>query len=547
MAPPPRSVSPGDPSTPNQVNVDPPPLYYLVIDGTEELDSGTFGKEIQERFKWKNLVGELDVDPADKTRLVDATHPFLLVRKCMDATGTTPIPVVTPAGTSGLGQDTAWARYTNDDPVLENSSCETGSDGELTWTSDDGDFVTMGRHTACEQATRFVPTLLLRPRLVRKDFADASHWVFADMDEPDQEARKASLVYVSSHGWLGGFMAPNEMLPNPTVQPAAAQREYGSARRWFLVGRESTMNFQGPLWVVLGQCSTLNSATWAHWAKMMAGGSPVVRGILGYEEVAPVAYRAAYITQKFFKELEAGKSFLAAWKSANVTTGSGSEPWAAIVHTEALEDKMQDFRAFPALTAHAPTDLSSPASYRGFLRSIPDGEEIRDVPPPFEFTLWNLPNAAEPDGPRKAVTPDHLAGWRAQLQPGQSWDMVIAPAASDPPDTIVSAVVEMIHIRPTYTEQIPIAALFDVIVASTSPAVADDAIRQTAALNKLTVTCPAGTQVLTIHLGISAGRIVYTVPHVMAFHTYVWWRVTLVTANGGTLNHDFRMQGLLCD
>jgi hypothetical protein len=366
------------------------------------------------------------------------------------------------------------------------------------------------------------------------------------MDEPETEARKASLVYVSSHGWLGGFMSGNGMMSNPTVQPEAARGEYYSMRRWFLVGRESTMNFQGPLWVVLGQCSTLNSATWAHWAKMMAGGSPVVRGILGYEEVAPGPYRAAYIAQKFFKELEAGKNFLAAWKSANVTSGSGSEPWAAIVHVEALEDKMQDFRAFPALTAHAPTDLSSPASYRGFLRSIPDGEEIRDVAPPFDFTLWNLPRATEPDGPRKAVTPDHLAGWRAQLQPGQSWDMVIAPSP-DQPDHIVSAVVEMIHIRPTYTNQIPIAALFDVIVASTSPAAPDDAIRQTTAHNKLTVTCPQATQVLTIHMGISATRIVYTVPHLESGHSYVWWRVTLVTANGATLHHDFRMQGLLCD
>lgn len=546
MAPPPRSVSPGDSSTPNQVNVEPPPLYYLVIDGTEELDSATFGKEIQERFKWKNLVSDLDPDPADKTRLVDATHPFLLVRKCMDATGMTSIPTVTPAGKDGYGQDTAWARYTNDDPVLDNSSCETGSDGELTWTSEDGETVTTGRHTACEQATRFVPTLLLRPRIVRKDFDDKLHWVFADMDEPEKESRKASMVYVSSHGWLGGFMSGNGMMSNPTVQPEAAQGEYYSMQRWFLVGRESTMNFQGPLWVVLGQCSTLNSATWALWAKMMAGGSPVVRGILGYEEVAPGAYRAAYIAQKFFKELEAGKNFLAAWKSANVTTGSGSEPWAAIVHVDALEDKMQDFRAFPALTANAPTDLSAPASYRGFLRSIPDGEEIRDVAPPFNLTLWNLPPAGVEDGVRKAVTPDHLAEMRAQLQPGQSWEMVITPAYGQL-DHIVSATVTMIHIRPTYTNQIPIATLFDVLVASTSPTAQDGAIQQTATSNKLNVVCPEGTRVLTILMGISAGRIVYTVPHLESGHSYVWWRVTLVTANGGTLDHDFRMQGLLCD
>jgi hypothetical protein len=90
----------------------------------------------------------------------------------MDATGTLAVPVVTPGGKDGYGQDTAWARYSNDDPVLENSSCETGSDGELTWPSGDRETTTAGRHTACEQSTRFVPTLLLRPRLVRKDFDD---------------------------------------------------------------------------------------------------------------------------------------------------------------------------------------------------------------------------------------------------------------------------------------------------------------------------------------------------------------------------------------
>jgi len=380
---------------------------------------------------------------------------------------------------------------------------------------------------------------------VRKWFADASHWVFADMDETETEARKASLVYVSSHGWLGGFMAGEAMLPNPTVQPESARGPYYSYRRWFLVGRESTMNFQGPLWVVLGQCSTLNSATWAMWAKMMAGGSPVVRGILGYEEVAPGPFRSAYIAQKFFKELEAGKTFLAAWKAANVTAGTDAEPWAAIVHAEALGDTMKDFRAFPALTANAPSDLSTPASYRGFLRSIPDGEEIRDVAPPFNLTLWYLAPAEDPERPRGAVTPDHLAAWRAQLQPGQSWDMVLTPADGHD-DDIVSATVEMIHIRPTYTEQIAIAGLFDVLVATSVPSPPEGGLQQAAAHNKLTVTCPAGTRVLTIRMGISATRNVYAVPGIHSSHSYVWWRVTLVTT-AGTLHHDFRMQGLLCD
>ncbi|MFO0649022.1 MAG: hypothetical protein U0326_22465 [Polyangiales bacterium] len=553
MAPPPRSVSPGTPGSPNGINPDAPPVYFLLIDGMNEMDSAGFGGLLQSRFKWKNLVEELDVDPQDARRLVDAAHPFLLVRKIADPNGGSSIPVVDPCGECGFGTDRAWQKYTHDAPVIERSPYITEADGKHTWDEGADSTVTFGRHTAYEQSSRFVPTMLMRPRLTRREYGGASHWSFAELDEDLTETRDASLVYVSSHGWLGGFMAGDSMQPSKTAEPEAARDTYGSRRKWFVVGRESTQPFRGPLWIILAQCSTLNSATWALWARMMAGGSPVVRGILGYEEAAPGAVRSTTIVKKFCDRLQAGDTFLEAWKQANNISGNNADPWAAIVHREALGDKIADWNAFTALTANPPSDLDKEASYKGYLRSIPDGEDIHDAPAPFNMGLWSLPPSTEPDGLRLPVTAEHLARRRAVLDNDASW--LIAIAAKEDKDgamaKVLGARLEMVHIRVTYPHQIPYEKIFDEIVVSASPEPAEGTLTHTLKNNVIEVTCPDTTDVVMVKLGISKGVNLDGVAHLEGGHSYLWWRVTLSIGAFGSegpkqMTHEFRTQGLGC-
>ena len=55
----------------------------------------------------------------------------------------------------------------------------------------------------------------------------------------------------------------------------------------------------GPVWVILAQCSTLNAVCWPSWAKVLMNSDPNVRGILGYEEVAPGASASAAIPRSW--------------------------------------------------------------------------------------------------------------------------------------------------------------------------------------------------------------------------------------------------------
>ena len=556
MAPPDKGVSPDKTGKDNGLKVDETPLYFLLIDGMCEMDSAGFGGLLESRFKWKNLVNELDPAPEDKRRLVDAAHPFLIVRKIADPNGGSSVPVVDPCGECGFGTDRAWLSYSHDKPVIERSPHETKAKGEINWA--DQGHTTFGRHTAYEQSSRFVPTMLVRPRLMRREYNGASHWSFAEMDEDVTEARTASLVYVSSHGWLGGFMAGDLMQPSKAAEPDAAKEVYYPRSRWFLVGRDSTMPFQGPLWVILAQCSTLNSATWAMWARMMAGGSPVVRGILGYEEAAPGAIRSTAIVKKLCDKLQAGETFLNAWKQANTIAGGASEPWAAIVHNEALGDTMKDFRAFKALEANAPTDLTEPASYKGYLRSIPDGEDIRDEEPKFKLALWALPETTDPSASpgaatsqRQPITPEFLSLRRARIRAGGGWELSLSADDPDSGDAVKlkSARIEMVHIRRSYADQIPFASIFDQISVTASPKPDDDKLDFKLSKNVIEITCREDTEIILVTLSIAKSKDVLTVPHLQPDHSYLWWRVTLITeanadAPENEKTHEFRLYGL---
>src|SRR4029453_5926095 len=102
-------------------------------------------------------------------------------------------------------------------------------------------------------------------------------------------------------------------------QPEANCPGYEPTTPYFLLGRAvgSGMGFHGPEWIILAQCSTLNSSNWPLWARILARSAPGVRGILAYEEAAPKPKSAVAALERFFKRLDQGAPFLDAWADAN--------------------------------------------------------------------------------------------------------------------------------------------------------------------------------------------------------------------------------------
>jgi hypothetical protein len=547
MSPNPRDVAPSPSGTPNAVKVEPPPLYYLVIDGGNEADSAWFGAELEKRFGWKNLVGDFMPHPSDGRALHDPAHPFLLLRKYNNPLGGQQIIVVTPNGENAFGRDTQWAHYSNEKPAVADSPYKTGPQGKFTRKTSKGEKIIYGRHTAAEHSFQLVKSLFLRPntrRLTLDKGTEVQSIVEYDGGDPFKINRKASIVQVSSHGFLGGMMAGDALLPSTVATPEAARTSYGDY--WLVLGKICHLTFRGPLWIILAQCSTTNSACWTMWARMMAGSDPVVRGILAYEESAPVADTARDIVKRFMDRLARGETFLAAWKGANGHGQSWGQPWAAIVHRDAVSDTMKEFRTLKPLVAHPPNTPGVVPSYRGYLSSLPDGEDIVEHEPPFSFSLWYLPDtpAAGPPPPRVRVEAATLGEKAAELALGARWQMVIRrevhASGSNTAEPIKKALLKLIHIRPTYPNRVNYQPLFKV-TATVSPADPAKPVRTQIRENLLTVNAPEGTTLLTVDLACVADP--WNCPPVQPAHTYLWWRVTLETQSG-TYTHDFRTEGL---
>src|SRR5262245_59724406 len=91
-------------------------LYYAMFDGTSEVDSAAFGKDLDAKAgvtNWRNLLDLLDSDPNDSARLVDPKHTFLPIYK-LDAKGAKDprgMAIICPAGFGTFGQDAMWQGY----------------------------------------------------------------------------------------------------------------------------------------------------------------------------------------------------------------------------------------------------------------------------------------------------------------------------------------------------------------------------------------------------------------------------------------------------
>ncbi|MCB9845172.1 MAG: hypothetical protein H6811_04200 [Phycisphaeraceae bacterium] len=526
-----------------EAKVAPRALYYVVIDGTEAKDSAAFGGMIQGKFGWRNLLNEflprVEDQPTgiagDKDRLIDEAHPYLPIHLHKTNFSNSKIAVVEPGGRDCLGQDPFLREYAGERP-------EEKPHAKKKWVNDLGmEKETFGRHTAIEKSGRFIHRFILEPAV---DVTPGTSPVKARVHDshPDliypwpEHLFHAELLLVSSHGWLGGFMRGNMTDPWANAVPDEAKKAYNPDRVYFSVGEAAThgWGFRGPLWIVLAQCSTLNEATWGLWVKVFAKSEPFVRGVLAYEEASPDAAGSINIFKNFFNHLVQGKSMLQAWKSAN--TG---QKWAAIVHQDAIEDKMQDWRSFEPLKDAQTTPTLS--SYRGYLRSVPDGRDITETAPPFRVRL-RARLLLPPDDRVKIHEIDagslHSAG--SAIYGGFIyWVHFIAPTGK----RLTGATLEWIHIRDTYHKQFAHDKMWvDVISSSEQPGIGMTFTGFNT--RKLSVKLNADPrEEIAIEFTARRGRDLEAAglePH----HSYLWIRASVTLEDGATLSHDFKTIGL---
>jgi hypothetical protein len=493
--------------------------YYAMFDGTSEVDSVAFGKDLDAKAgvtNWRNLLDLLDKDSKDTARLVDPKHPFLAIYKLNASAAKDPsgVAVVCAAGLGSKGKDDMWQGY-------------GGAAGvkfpELTGWSRETLF---GRHAAAEESARFMESFFIDPT-VAVDTAAGTKQIVSG--EPDAKGTlfKASLLYVSSHGWLGGFSRGNEILefPNALPTPPAGAKDdptttYVPVYPYFAIGKldASGKAFSGPEWIVLAQCSTANVNTWPMWARVMARSSPQVRGILGYEEASPDAGSAISIADGFFRHLKAGKSFYDAWLAANA-----GQNWAAIVHTDAMKDTLAGWPSKPPLVGASISD------YLGSASKAPKQVKIDDPSPPFTIRVFYPQGAGDTE-----ITPANLDSAWAMLTATDDYRVEIEIGAGK---TISQVKIEWIHIRDTF-KQVNRAKVFPTIVEAEKTA-------KVSLKDAKVVVVDYPTPVQTAKVTFTAGTEADLEASGMEMdHSYLWPRV-IVTGTGLTDEKvDMKVRGI---
>ncbi|MEP7121587.1 MAG: hypothetical protein ABJE95_11775 [Byssovorax sp.] len=494
-------------------------FYYAMFDGTSEVDSVAFGLDLDAKAgvtNWRNLLDLLDRDPTDGARLVDPNHLFLPIYKldasaAKDAKG---MAVICPAGFSSTGQDDMWQGYGGAAGVKFPEFA--GSDRE----------VLFGRHAAAEESARFMSSFLIEP-VIEIDGAK-KRIVSGASGAAKGTLFRASLLYVSSHGWLGGFSRGNmnpayaAALPKPppksTDDPTL---EYVPTYAYFAIGKLDAAKkaFRGPEWIVLAQCSTSNVNTWAMWARVLASSNPQVRGVLGYEEASPDAGASVGIANSFFKNLKNKKTFYEAWVAANP-----GQNWAALVHKDAMTDTLP---GWTTRTALAGTTISD---YLGSASKAPKQVAVTDPILPYAIDVFH-----ERGSLKWEITPATLDESASMLWSPDDYRVEIQiPGAGT---TITQVKIEWIHIRDTFT-QVNRNKLFPKITEA-------EATAKVNLKNTKVVVVDYPTPVARAKITFTAGSDAdLKSSGLAAHHSYLWPRIE-VTGTGLTASKvDMKTKGI---
>jgi hypothetical protein len=291
----------------------------------------------------------------------------------------------------------------------------------------------------------------------------------------------------------------------------------------FAVGRAAAAGaaFRGPRWIVLAQCSTLAPATWPLWATLLARSRPHVRGILAYEESAPAPGPSAELARDFV-DLSAGARglpLLAAWERVNRTRG---RKWAAIVHKEAVNDRLSSIAATADFSDVFTSDTTS--SYLGFSDGRPG--ELRQVGEPFELRIHHSHRGADHE-----IRPDTLHSPHAELDVGRWYTIELT---APPPDAFTTVRLRLVHNRSTYPKQPAWSRIFRQVQF--------DHDLSGAGQDTPTLVIEARRPAQRMLVGVRCGALAAS--GLERHHSYLWLRAQATLRSGRRLSHDFTTKGL---
>jgi hypothetical protein len=395
-------------------------LSYVAFDGTDSIDSAAFGLAIEDIFGVRNLYTEQlkgNVAADDPSRLEDPNHPHLPIWRV-------------------AGDDSMSVALKAEDPKAKKNTklkpiaviCPSGFKGDASDTFPGYDL---------DASVKDLESIILKPG-VHMRTKDKKMALAAGHEGEGGKIISPEILTLSSHGWLGGYMKGN------------------AGESWMIIGgtAKKGLRFEGPVWLILAQCSTVCMATWPSWCKVMANSDPVVRGVLAYEEVAPAAAAAADFAVAFFKNLKT-MSFIQAWAAVNNKNGRS---WSAIVHEKAKKDSLTNYPSWPKIDK---TDVADPLGgvYWGWSQT-PDhkektaGSKIVVEDPPFDVKLEIVfENAAKTRRDINETNLDKMKLWQRTGPSGSTRVPFHYEVTLQPPlgvsGKILEATIEWVHIRRT--------------------------------------------------------------------------------------------------
>jgi len=397
------------------VKVKPPTnsLFYIGIDGTNAIDTVVWGHLWNAKFGWKNLLWQLDKDPADGQRRIDKAHALLpILRQQFKHNGNDFADTcIMPEGKDGKGVDSKWTSST--DPKLNVVDMNTG--------------------------LQFMRTFILNPS------ADKATSSLNDSGK----GVSASVVFISSHGSQLGDMFGETSYHTTGVDYLFSLTE----------AAVSGKTFAAPDWVLLSNCFTLIDLTFNDWLILMQGAKPL-RGAIGFQKICPLAEPSARIFSTFIDRLEKGKTLLDAWSGACAAHGIAKR-WVLLCHENAKGDTIADWNAGKL----KPIPAGS-SKILMFNDANPTGVLVTPTPEPFEV-FWSKGT------PPTRITTANRNGLANKLGATDIINITVRPASTVPPAKFIDKTdisITLIYIRENYLQAINVNKMFKVKGTSgTSP------------------------------------------------------------------------------
>lgn len=371
---------------------DQPMRRFVGIDVTKALDTVAWGHMWNATFGWRNLLWDLDKDPADNQVRIDKAHAKMPIRR--------------------LIRTHKGVRYA-DTCIMPQGVDGSGATGSLTSADID-------------MACNFMHTFILSPGVekVKSELNDSGSGVVAD------------IIYLSSHGLFTGDMFGTGSFTN-LFEPSKIASHGGQ--------------FSGPGWLILSNCSTLDTSTHGDWLQLMTGSNPL-RGIVGFQHSCPLEGGSTEFIGVFIHKLARGKTILQAWNEAVTTKVSGNN-WIVVCHENAKDDTIADWNS-NRLTTILPS-----SKVLMFDKSNLTGKQVVAPTDPFEV-FWSK------NGTR--ITAINKGDPANLLQVGDTVIITIKPpaaASGTPPAQFATGTaieLTLVYIRTDYPQNIDITKMFDV-------------------------------------------------------------------------------------